>query len=487
VALSRLAYPFSIDWLEANTYLHVTRVLDQQPLYLPPSYEFIPLLYTPLYYYISAAIAVGTGQVMLAMRLTSFAASLLACAMLYAICRTRRAGRPASIVAVGLFSGSYAISGYWFDIAKMDSLFLALLLAAYALASVRARRDKLVGALAGIVAFLACAAKQQALLAVFFVILALLLERRWGKALCLSIAFAVPLGSFILVMNATTAGWFWFYVYTIPAAHPLLPDVLRHDFWVTNVGANYPLLMAAMAIAAIVTGVWRRRGDLADPAVFMLTFVLPLSTISLLSMAHQWGWINNLMPLSAAMAGAGAMAYQQVATRMARADPPSRALTSGYGLVVSLILTQFIWMSYDPRPQLPSSANLAAGDHMLAVLHAARGPIFIPTSPYLLAMVGQPTHFQASSLGDLSLASQHSSAVLERSKAAQDEIAAYLMSKSIQTAILPNATWFDQVFSPANGYSCTSLVADRPPLITLTGGVSYLDRICRYVGHTAGR
>ncbi|WP_322487719.1 hypothetical protein [Chloroflexus sp.] len=51
VALSRLSYPFAIEWLEGNSFLHVLRVLQGQPLYVAPSYDFIPMIYTPLYYY----------------------------------------------------------------------------------------------------------------------------------------------------------------------------------------------------------------------------------------------------------------------------------------------------------------------------------------------------------------------------------------------------------------------------------------------------
>ncbi len=87
VALSRLSYPFAIEWIEGNTFLHVMRVLQGQPLYVAPNYDFIALIYTPLYYYISAPIAAATGNIMMAMRLVSLLATLVAFAALYAIAR----------------------------------------------------------------------------------------------------------------------------------------------------------------------------------------------------------------------------------------------------------------------------------------------------------------------------------------------------------------------------------------------------------------
>ena len=54
VALSRLSFPFALEWIEPASYSSVERVC--QPLYAPPSYEFTALIYTPLYFYLSAAV-----------------------------------------------------------------------------------------------------------------------------------------------------------------------------------------------------------------------------------------------------------------------------------------------------------------------------------------------------------------------------------------------------------------------------------------------
>lgn len=49
-AISRLSYPFALEWVEGNTYLHVLRVLQGKPIFGPPNFEFIPMIYPPLYY-----------------------------------------------------------------------------------------------------------------------------------------------------------------------------------------------------------------------------------------------------------------------------------------------------------------------------------------------------------------------------------------------------------------------------------------------------
>src|SRR5512138_451567 len=74
VALQRLGYPLELEWMGGGVIDHVRIVLSGQPLYRAPSVDFTPFIYTPLYYYLVAAVSqlVGTGLV--AARVTSFAA-----------------------------------------------------------------------------------------------------------------------------------------------------------------------------------------------------------------------------------------------------------------------------------------------------------------------------------------------------------------------------------------------------------------------------
>lgn len=43
VALSRVRYPFALEWIEGNTFVHVLRVMRGEAMYVAPSYEFIQI------------------------------------------------------------------------------------------------------------------------------------------------------------------------------------------------------------------------------------------------------------------------------------------------------------------------------------------------------------------------------------------------------------------------------------------------------------
>jgi len=93
-------------------------------------------------------------------------------------------------------------------------------------------------------------------------------------------------------------------------------------------------------------------------------------------------------------------------------------------------------------------------------------------------MARQPTHFHASSAGDLVLAGQYDPTTGQVLNEHLGEISDYILGQSINTAVLSNAMWYHEIFGAENGYHCQSLVTDRAPLITVTGAINHLDRIC---------
>ncbi len=133
VALRRIGYPFELEWLEGGEVEIVNRVVHGQGIYVAPSLHYVPYPYPPLFIWISAVFAKVLGVGFLAPRLVSFLASLGVLALLFHIVRRETGDAVAGLVAAGLFAATYQASGAYFDLARVDSLFLALLLAAIAL------------------------------------------------------------------------------------------------------------------------------------------------------------------------------------------------------------------------------------------------------------------------------------------------------------------------------------------------------------------
>ena len=126
VALSRLDYPFTLEWLEGNSLVEVHRILAGQPLYPAPTVGYVPDGYPPLYFAVSALAARLFGVSYLPLRLVSLVSSLTCLALLARLVQRETGSIAAGIGAAGVFAATYFATGTWLDVGRVDSLFLAL-------------------------------------------------------------------------------------------------------------------------------------------------------------------------------------------------------------------------------------------------------------------------------------------------------------------------------------------------------------------------
>ena len=62
--------------METPSIQAVRRILEGQPLYGPPSLDYVPALYGPLYFYVAAGVARVLGPSLFALRLVSLLATV---------------------------------------------------------------------------------------------------------------------------------------------------------------------------------------------------------------------------------------------------------------------------------------------------------------------------------------------------------------------------------------------------------------------------
>ena len=471
VALSRIGSPFAIEWLEANSFIHVARVLKAQPIFVAPSFEFIPMVYTPLYYYAAAPFAFLTGRIMLGMRLVSLLSSLGIFACIYVLCRTRQLSRPLSLLGVGLFAASFGVTGFWFDVGRVDSLFVLLMTASYVCVHVRSRHDVALGIISGLLLCLSFLTKQQAVIVFPFLVLLSLLQWRWRRCVATCAAFLVSVVVVVLSMNILSGGWFWFYVYEVPSSVPLIRWMFR-DFWSINFLPAYRILLVLILVAVVVG--WRtpaRNGYL----LILVTFLLPALAMSYISLVKNFGYLNALLPSAVALAVAGAEAASILLATNWRGWRGS----SRQAVCVVLVVLQFWAMRYDVMAQIPDAAHERLGYAILDDLRRAPAPMFAPTAPYLLYMVGQPTHYQSSSYGDLGAGAPRNAHIKQVMEQYGIESPIFFKDRTFHTVVLPNRDWFDTLYGRDQGYTCHQLGSDDGRLHPMTGAASYVERICR--------
>ena len=210
VALHRIGYPYELEWLEGGAVEIVRRVAEGQAIYVQPSMHYVPYPYTPLYFWVSGALAHVTGVGFLPLRLVSLLSSLGCCVVLIRIVWSETGDLVAGILASGLFTATFAVSGAWLDIGRVDSFSLLLLL--LALYEARHAEDHRRGIGVGVLVFLAFMAKQDTLIAAAPVLVLLIVTKRRAGAAALTAAVALLVGSTV-VLNATTHDWYGYYVF----------------------------------------------------------------------------------------------------------------------------------------------------------------------------------------------------------------------------------------------------------------------------------
>jgi hypothetical protein len=234
--LIRLNYPFALEHIEGPLLEEVRRAARAQPLYVGPTLEYVPLLYAPVYMYVSATVAMLTGVSLLPMRIVSLAATLGSVFVIYRLVSLDAPGRLAAILAAGLFLGATRLTPTDPYPARVDALCLFLVLAAIAAARRVDRhpnRAPQLSAACGLLIGLAIFTKQTAAIAAL-PLLALAIPCWRARVLPYMAAASVTLVLAALALVTTSGGWARFYLVDLPRNHGVEWPMLS-GFWTLDI------------------------------------------------------------------------------------------------------------------------------------------------------------------------------------------------------------------------------------------------------------
>jgi hypothetical protein len=402
VALRRMGHPYELEWMEGGVLIHVQRVLAGQPLYTAPSLDFVPFLYTPLYYYLAAPFAwLHAG--FLPLRALSLACTAATLAVLYLWIRGRTQSRLAAGLGAGFYAAAFAATGFWYDLARVDSLFiLALLTALWTLDGPANTPRLLASALLFAVAF---QCKQSSLLVAACMAPMYLGGGRKRLALA-ALVLAVGIPGMIWILDLAHRGWYAYYVFGLPSHHPILASAWL-GFWTRDTLTVFPLAFAAGAAA--LAGRFRR-GD-ARGTLFLMAGTAGMLGAAYASRLHVGGWDNVLMPAFAwlsLLTGLGIGAWERSWKAGREAGTPMARHTTFFVIAVhAACLLQFARFAYDPRKQVPDGSDLEAGGRIEAWIRRTPGEVFIPDHGYLAQRAGKPPFAHRIAIEDVLRGPEH--------------------------------------------------------------------------------
>jgi hypothetical protein len=368
----RLTFGFELSWMESGMQAMTARLDAHQSMYAAPSPSYVPFIYPPLYYIVAHALGRAAPALAgpMAMRLLSSLSVVATLVVLWSVLGRRAASLRMRLLLSALFVSFYGRFEFWHDTSRVDSLFVLWIFCAMALLIEGEDIRSAVGA--GIAGGLAILTKQPALpllLATGGVVMFTRGEARrvlWTVGVACACALAG-----VAVLGELRNPWFYYYVLTVPATHPLVVGHLDGPVFVL-------LAMPAFVFAVVwllrdrAAPTWWRPVAAGAPVRWALMFV---ATAAIMSVLHlkQGASVNFFLPL----VPIGILALAPVLSRL------------GSRRAEMLLLAQFLVVLYNPLTAIPTARDWQAGFQLTGTLRAVPGDVFLPQFPSYLAMAGK--------------------------------------------------------------------------------------------------
>ncbi|MCB9561074.1 MAG: hypothetical protein H6709_15230 [Kofleriaceae bacterium] len=416
----RFGYPYDLEWMEGGMLQHAQRIADGQGIYGPPSVDFIPYLYTPLYPGALAILGSIFGlsyQLGRAVSIVSmFGIAVVVFSVMTRASRdsgraVRAAALTGGLIALGTFAATYPWTKGWFDLVRCDTLFLWMVTAGLTMAHHKARlgtgwRGQARTAAAAAVLGLAFFCKQTGILFVGAGGV-IVLVTNWRRApIYVAVTGAIGLGGTALLQVAT-GRWFWTYVFEVHQAH----DFNRDRFWMAlwEILGKFPAMTAAIAVglvAVAATAAVRRELPAAARTFLIWVFVFAVSTVvGMLGFATEFAERNAYMPamLHGGIAAGVAVPTVIACLQLLLPDRQRRALLAelaGATLTVLMGL-QLLGAWWSPRPWVPTEADKLAGDALIAHIAATPGEVWVPAHPWYAHLAGKRMYVHQMGIKDV--------------------------------------------------------------------------------------
>lgn len=387
-SLGRLGSAIPLEQLEGSMLLAAERVAHGQPIYVRPNFTFIPYMYAPAYYYVSGWAVRLLGPRFLALRLVSLLSTCASMAVIYLFVfleapGTRARRHLAALAGAALYVAAYPWTREWFDLGRLDSFYILLLL--LALLSTRYLHPIFAAA----VWTLAFLAKQT-----IFPVVLLMLCVDWKRPRRLLLG----VGSFLLMtavscrlLDHATRGWFWFYAFTVPHANADLRLRPAVSYVPSQLIGPFGVALLVIAMAWVST-----RPSLANFRTrFYLVAGAALFGLCWFLQAHAGATANTPMPAYAILAVIFGISFARLDAAFAlRSRETARVF-----LLAAAAIPLVSWI-YGPQDLAPHPGLIASQQELISWLRVFPGDVFLPSNPYEGVLAGKQWHPDTAALHD---------------------------------------------------------------------------------------
>ena len=378
-ALKRLRSPFAFDQVEGSFVTSVWRLAHGLPVYTRPTLDFVPHIYAPVYLYLCAFLSHYLGDGYLALRLVSIVSALGGMALIALLVRRETGLTWPGLAAAGIYAACYRPLQGWFDIGRVDSLFIFLLILAIYCTRFA---PPLVTAIVWLLAF---QTKQVALpIALVAILAGYQRPRRAITTLALTAALVI---ASILWMNHITGGWYGFWLFGSSGS---LPFVFRMFILFLPTGVLLPL---SVALLLILAALFLAPPRATSEATRFYTFVSVATFFSIWYFsAHAGAAVNTLMPLYAWIAILAGIAIARLYRRIQSAPLESPVRDALLALLFAAASLQMLGHFYQTGLFVPGPDVLNSRRAFQSQLAAVPGDIYLISHSYDAILAGKQPH-----------------------------------------------------------------------------------------------
>ena len=377
VFLARMFYPMDLEWCEGGALYEAYRWLHHLPVYTLADPSWAPFPYPPAH----TALLTLFGL----LKLDFWTGRLISVAFFGLLCWTifrefyQHLHRSSLAIAVGALAVAtiacgYPVIGQWYDLVRVDTMMLALVIVGLAQISER-RADTRRIIVAAACFTIAVYTKQTA---AFFVawacLFAFIREPLVGSKLS-----AITFGACLVTLGALqwgTDGGFWFWTVTGLQNHKIedahVTEGLRY-VW------DFAPFCVAIPIGILISGL---RGMLSERSVLWAGAFCVALPASLLPYAKAGGYLNNLMPLIVLVGPVTALLVADVARQRGLVASFAR-----WGLLGGLSLFVFNH-PLKAADYVPTAKDWRAANELNALVAALPGGVSAPYLEFLPAHNG---------------------------------------------------------------------------------------------------
>jgi hypothetical protein len=382
--LTRVDYPWDIEWLESTWLYEAHRIRKGQGIYLPLDNGYLAQSHPPGYPAMLALLG-GFFRLDYPMARTLSLVCFLVVALVSGAALLRNEedkvrGVTLALLAAGIGATGAGLTEGFYDLVRADMFAWALCAMVVGLVDVERMKPRRIA----LVAVLMAAVVYTRLPAVFVLcwvnLFVLFRDRRAGLFLALS---AISLGAIVLIgLQLSSGGWFWMYVVSFLQKHHVRKELLLKG--IQMVYGHAPFIPGVAGVAFILA--LRRR--LSRSSVLWLGALVAALPATLLPLAKLGGFVNDLIPV-ALFVGPATLLVLSDAARAFERWPKVEAAT--YGLVLLAAAAFTTLQHYDLERFEPTQEHHKRAARLNELTRSLEGGVLTPRHPFLAVRMGHTT------------------------------------------------------------------------------------------------